>query len=212
MILCLSWIFALAIGCWVALFAIVYMVMSQSQLGLAFSAIGFTGGVIVTVVSTRRIRSFGTHALLADEPEPAQKTPQSVEKKSDIKYEDVEWGIPEPTRKQFEYALSLRVQFYNGMNRWTISEAIDTAIQEIRACEPASQEQLEAIERMHGVLKRAVSWSEAEEIIEYLDDYELPCPHCKIPVFATDSACCACGKSLRKMKIMIKPGKLRHKR
>jgi hypothetical protein len=63
---------------------------------------------------------------------------------------------------------------------------------------------LKTIEDYHGVLPRKVSAEEAQRIIEFLEDHYLPCPFCKIEICATDDECCACGKSLRKMRIPIK--------
>ena len=60
------------------------------------------------------------------------------------------------------------------------------------------------IEDYHGVLPRRVSPDEAQRIVEFLEDHYLPCPFCGIEICATDDQCCACGKSLRTMRIPIK--------
>jgi len=62
---------------------------------------------------------------------------------------------------------------------------------------------LKTIQGYHGVLPREVSPDEARSVIEFLEDYYLPCPFCGIEVCATDDECCACGKSLRRMRIPI---------
>ena len=45
-----------------------------------------------------------------------------------LRYEDFRWGKPEPTRKQFGFAMSLGVPVKNGMTKWTMSNAIDDAL------------------------------------------------------------------------------------
>jgi len=85
-----------------------------------------------------------------------------------------------------------------------ISDAIDEAIEQQRSGEPATKEQLKTIKEYHGVLPRAVTRGEANDVIEFLEDYYLPCPFCRIEICATDDECCACNKKLRKMKIPIK--------
>ena len=119
-------------------------------------------------------------------------------------YEKFRFGSPPPTRKQFEYAISLGVDIRDGMTKWMVSEAIDQAIEIQRADEPASEAQLREIQKYHGVLPRRVTRGEAHRIIEFLEDHTLPCPFCGIEIFASDLACCGCNKSLGAMKIPIK--------
>lgn len=119
-------------------------------------------------------------------------------------YTDFQFGHPPPTMKQFNYAKSIGVAIYDGMSRWMLSDAITETIEEQRGSEPASKEQLQTIKLYHGTLKREINRGEARRIIEFLEEYELPCPRCRVPILATDQACCACNMSLRKLKIPIK--------
>jgi hypothetical protein len=100
--------------------------------------------------------------------------------------------------------MHLGVVVRDGMTKWLLSEAIDEAIESHRSGEPANTEQLRMIHEYHGVLPRAVTRGKANKVIEFLEDHYLPCPFCGIEVCATDKECCACGKSLRRMRIPIK--------
>jgi len=119
-------------------------------------------------------------------------------------YDDFKWGDPPPSQKQFGYAMHLGAAVRNGMTKWMMSDAIDEAIEQQRSDEPATKEQLKTIREYHGVLPRAVTRGEAKRVIEFLEDHSLPCPFCRIQICATDDACCACGRSLGKMRIPIK--------
>jgi hypothetical protein len=90
------------------------------------------------------------------------------------------------------------------MTKWMLSDAIDAAIEEQRSGEPATKEQLRTIKEYHGVLPRAATRGKANRVLEFLEDYYLPCPFCGIEVCATDDECCACNKKLVRMKIPIK--------
>jgi hypothetical protein len=90
------------------------------------------------------------------------------------------------------------------MTKWTMSDAIDAAIEQQRSGEPATKEQLKTIDEHHGVLPRAITRGEANRVIEFLEDHSLPCPFCGVDIAASDDVCCACNKSLRRMKIPIK--------
>jgi hypothetical protein len=119
-------------------------------------------------------------------------------------YDDYNFGDPPPTRKQFGYALHLGIEIRNGMTKWQVSDAIDGAIELQRSNDPASKEQLRLIKEYHGVLPRSINHGEANKVIEFLEDYCLPCPFCGVEIFATDDECCACNKSMRHLRIPIK--------
>jgi hypothetical protein len=135
------------------------------------------------------------------------------------------FGDNPPTARQFAYAVALGVNLKDGVTFDSISKLIDkakaSAHRPKKADRPSDDEveiiyhaisdkgptlasMLKTIEDYHGVLPRKVSAEEAQRIIEFLEDHYLPCPFCKIEICATDDECCACGKSLRKMRIPIK--------
>jgi hypothetical protein len=135
------------------------------------------------------------------------------------------FGDNPPTYRQFAYAVALGVKLKDGVTFKSISSLIDKAkVRDRRpkkADRPSDEEveiiykaivgrgptlasMLKTIQDYHGVLPRKVSPEEAQRIIEFLEDHYLPCPFCGIEICATDDECCACGKSLRKMRIPIK--------
>jgi hypothetical protein len=135
------------------------------------------------------------------------------------------FGDNPPTARQFAYAVALGVNLKDGVTFDSISKLIGkakaSAHRPKKADRPSDEEveiiyhaisdkgptlasMLKTIEDYHGVLPRKVSAEEAQRIIEFLEDRCLPCPFCGIEIFATDDECCACGKSLRKMRIPIK--------
>lgn len=65
---------------------------------------------------------------------------------------------------------------------------------------PATDDQLQTIAEYHGILPRKVTRDEADEVIEFLEEHTLPCPFCKIEIFAADEKCCACDRKLDKLK------------
>ncbi len=135
------------------------------------------------------------------------------------------FGDNPPTARQFAYAVRLGVKLKDGVTFNSISKLIDkakaSAHRPKKAGRPSDEEveiiyhaisdrgptlasMLKTIEDYHGVLPRKVSPEEARRIVEFLEDHCLPCPFCGIEICATDDKCCACGKSLRKMRIPIK--------
>ena len=134
------------------------------------------------------------------------------------------FGDDPPTARQFAYAVALGVKLKDGVTFKSISKLIDkakaAAQRPKKANRPSDEEveviyyallnrgptlasMLKTIEDYHRVLPRKVSREEAQRIIEFLEDHYLPCPFCGIEICATDEECCACGKSLRKMRIPI---------
>lgn len=140
-------------------------------------------------------------------------------------FANLRFGDNPPTPRQFAYAIALGVKLKEGVTFKSISRSIDKAKAsgqrpKKKADRPSDEEveviyhaisdkgptlasMLKTIEDCHGVLPRQVSPEEARRIIEFLEDHYLPCPFCGIEICATDDKCCACGKSLRKMRIPI---------
>ena len=142
-------------------------------------------------------------------------------------FANLRFGDRPPTVRQFVYAVALGVKLKNGVTIDSISDLIDEAkavanrpkkadrpsreeaeiiyyaLLDKLDREPAPASLLKIIKDYHGVLPRRVSRGEAKRIIEFLEDYTLPCPFCRTEIFATDDECLACGKSLRKMRIPI---------
>ena len=140
-------------------------------------------------------------------------------------FANLRFGDNPPTARQFAYAVSLGVKLRDGVTFKSISTLIDkakaSAHRPKKTDRPSDEEveiiyhaisdkgptlasMLKTIEDYHGVLPRKVSPEEAQRIIDFLEDYHLPCPFCGIEICATDDECCACGKSLRKMRIPVK--------
>lgn len=140
-------------------------------------------------------------------------------------FANLRFGDNPPTARQFAYAVALGVKLKDGVTFKSVSTLIDkakaSAHRPKKADRPSDEEvaviyhaisdrgptlasMLKTIQEYHGVLPRKVSAEEAQRIIEFLEDHYLPCPFCKIEICATDNECCACGKSLRKMRIPIK--------
>jgi hypothetical protein len=189
-----------ALAVLVGLLALFGFMVSDDTTGRVVA--GVFGGValLFLVVGARALRHPGRSASIP----PARPKGLSGRRHSGSQYQDFEWGNPPPSRKQFRYAMSLGAEVRHGMTKWMLSDAIDEAIEQQRSGEPATREQLRTIRAYHGVVPRAVTRGEARRIIEFLEDYSLPCRFCGIEVVATDDACCACAKSLRAMRIPIK--------
>lgn len=118
-------------------------------------------------------------------------------------FDDIKWGTPPPTRNQFAYGTLLGVRMRDGMTKERMSEAIEEARERLREEEPASEDQLKLIAQFHGVLPRELTRTEADRVIQFLEEYQLPCPFCRHEVFAMDDSCCECGKSLQSMRIPL---------
>lgn len=130
------------------------------------------------------------------------RSPESVSVGA-ILFDDVKWGSPPPTRNQFAYGTLLGAQMRNGMTREQMSEAIEEAQERLRKEEAASEDQLKLIAQFHGVLPRQLTHAEADRVIQFLEQHQLPCPFCRNQVFAMDDSCCECGKSLQSMRIPL---------
>ena len=98
---------------------------------------GVLGGMAVLMLL------FGTRAMRHRAPDVARSTrPQtsSTERKhTGLNYDDFTWSDPPPSRKQFGYAMHLGADVRNGMTKWTISDAIDEAIEHQSSGEPATK-------------------------------------------------------------------------
>lgn len=190
--------FALAVL--LGLFALFGFAVSDDTPGRVIASVVAGVGVLFAFIGARSLRH---HEQRPSAASALRETP-SARAHTGLRFEDFRWGDPPPSRKQFGYAMSLGAQLRHGMNKWMVSDAIDEAIEAQRGGEPATKEQLRTIREHHGVLPRAVTRGEARRIIEFLEDYALPCPFCGIEVMASDDACCACSRSLRAMRIPIK--------
>ena len=139
-------------------------------------------------------------------------------------FADLRFGGDPPTIRQFAYAVALGVRLKDGVTFKSISALIEKAKAKGRPREkgerPSDEEvesiyhaisgrgptlasMLKTIQKYHGVLPREVSPDEACAVIEFLEDYYLPCPFCGVELCATDDECCACGKSLGRMRIPL---------
>jgi hypothetical protein len=182
------------------LFALFGYLISRDTAGRVVAIV--LGGVALLLLffGIRAVRSRGRQ----DSSARVVATKPSQRRQTGLHYDDFKWGDPPPSRKQFGYAMHLSAELRHGMTRWTVSDAIDEAIERHRSGEPATKKQLQTIKEFHGVLPRAVTRGEANQVIEFLEGYSLPCPFCGVEVCADDKSCCACNKSLRNMKIPIK--------
>jgi len=190
----------IALAVLLGLFALFGFTVADDTAGRVIAGVLAGVALLLAFIGVRSVRQREQHALA---PSPVPKSPAARDH-TGLRYEDFKWSDPPPSRKQFGYAMSLGAQLRHGMSKWMVSDAIDEAIERQGAGEPAAKEQLRTIKKYHGVLPRAVTRGEAQRIIDFLEDYALPCPFCGIQVMATDDACCACGRSLRAMRIPIK--------
>jgi len=136
----------------------------------------------------------------------------------------LQFGDNPPTVRQFAYAVALGVKLKDGVSFKSISHLIEkakaNASRRNKGDRPSDEEvelihhaivergptlasMLKTIKQYHGLLPRDISADEARRLIEFLEDYYLPCPFCGIEVCAIDDECCACGKSLSRMRIPI---------
>lgn len=182
------------------LFALFGYLMSDDTIGRVVAGVLGAVTLLLLIFGVRAFRHVGRQDSLVS-PSATKPTERSH---TGLHYDDFKWGYPPPSRKQFGYAMHLGAEVRHGMTKWMLSDAIDAAIEQQRSGEPPTKEQLEKIKEYHGVLPRAVTRGEANRVIEFLENYYLPCPFCKVEIAATDDVCCACNKSLRKMKIPIK--------
>jgi len=182
------------------LFALFGWTVSDDTGGRVIAGVLAGVAVLLALIGVRRLRHQDQDRSTLS---PAPQAP-SAPGHTGVRYEDFRWGDPPPSRKQFGYAMSLGAHVRHGMTKWMMSDAIDEAIEHQRSAEPPTKEQLRRIKEYHGVLPRAVTRGEAKRIIDFLEDHILPCPYCGIQVMASDDACCACGRSLRAMRIPIK--------
>ncbi len=190
-----------AVAAVLSLFALFGFLTDKTGEGRTVAAVIGGAAILLLVIGLRFLRQKdGVVAKLDPRGSPGHPTRQHT----GLRYEDFRFGDPPPSRKQFGYAMALGVVVEDGMTKWMLSDAIDEAIESLRAAEPATKEQLQTIKSYHGVLPRAVTRGEARQIIEFLEDYTFPCPFCKAEVLATDDECCGCGKSLRRVRIPIK--------
>lgn len=181
------------------LFALFGYTVSTDTTGRVLAGVFGGTALLLLIFGIRAIRYRGRHDVLASSPtiKPAARP------HTGLRYEDFKWGDPPPSRKQFGYAMHLGADVRHGMTKWMLSRAIDEAIEQQRSDEPATKEQLQTIKNYHGVLPRAVTRGEANRVIEFLENYYLPCPFCGVEVCPTDDECCACNTKLHKMKIPI---------
>ncbi|MBX3448204.1 MAG: hypothetical protein KF777_01520 [Planctomycetaceae bacterium] len=106
-----------------------------------------------------------------------------------------------PTEEQLEDAKELGLKVPRGISKGALDDLLEKADEDQ---EPADRDQLAIIREYHGVLPRKINYREAEEVIEFLETHHLPCPFCRFEICAMDDRCCACEKSLKKLKIPIK--------
>jgi hypothetical protein len=197
----------IVVGAFVCLFAAVGFFIEADRHNYApVIAVASVGGVLLACGARLSWTTRSKPPVQSIQPQPrstAVRDPRPTSKQSKRKYDDVAFGDPPPSPKQFGYAMSLGVEIKDGMTKWMMRDAIDEAIEHQRDGEPANQEQLREIQKMHGALPRAITRGEARRVIEFLEDHTLPCPFCGIPISAFDQSCCACNRSLRRMKIPI---------
>lgn len=108
-----------------------------------------------------------------------------------------------PTKKQLDLAKSIGLPVPPGTSKRTLARLIDERLDQQADAAPADKQQLATIRDYHGVLPRAITSGEADQVIAFLEDHYLPCPFCGIEVCAMDDACCACDRSLKKLRIPI---------
>jgi len=182
------------------LFALIGYVISNDTTGRLVAGVLGSAALLLLIFGIRAARHRGRHVSPASRPatKPAERP------HTGLHYDDFKWGDPPPSRKQFGYAMHLGADVRNSMTKWMLGDAIDEAIEQQRSGEPATKEQLQTIKEYHGVLPRAVTRGEANRVIEFLEEYSLACPFCGIEILATDDVCCACNRTLRRMKIPIR--------
>ena len=196
----LSGLLCIALAALLGLFALFGYLVSNDTSGRVVAGVLGAVALLLFIFGIRAFRHGGRH----DSRVSAPATKPTERPHTGLHYDDFKWGDPPPSRKQFGYAMHLGADIRQGMTKWMLSDAIDQAIEQQRSGEPATREQVQTIKEYHGVLPRAVTRGEANRVIEFLEDYYLPCPFCGIEVCATDDDCCACNKKLGKMKIPIK--------
>ncbi|QDT57264.1 hypothetical protein Pan44_53320 [Caulifigura coniformis] len=118
-------------------------------------------------------------------------------------YSRIKWGSPPPRRIDVQMAEESGATFRNGMTSKDVLDAWDEAEDAAEAAQPADKDQLSYIKELHGALPRKITFGEAEKVIEFLEDYHLPCPFCRQQIYASDDRCSSCDKSLGKLRIPI---------
>lgn len=140
-------------------------------------------------------------------------------------FANVHFGKDCPTENQFSYALHLGINVDKKTFK-SISTAIDKAkasgkqrkpievdvedenvlYQYLVANSPADSNYMEELKELHADLPRPITNAEAEEIIEFLENHHISCPHCRKQLdsimFSMES-CPFCDGSFRNLKIPI---------
>lgn len=168
----------------------------------SFICIGSFLGILATIGIVFGARRFVPGKMATTSKTKSEDQAVPPDRKTKTKFESFRWGEPPPTRRQFGYAVALGVKLSNGMTKDSVSEAIDQVLADR---EPATAEQLQMISGLRGELPRQISRSEANAVIEFLEDYDWNCPFCGELIFAGDvSDCCGnCGKNLEKVRVPI---------
>lgn len=98
-------------------------------------------------------------------------------------------GLPSPAQRRYAKSLGLDPDRYDASS---ISFAIDFAVGQT----PADPSELEALRPGSLVLPRKISEFEAERIQDALEQYELWCPICEVPLCYEDLRCELCKRPL----------------
>lgn len=190
----------IALAVLLGLFALFGYLVSEDTGGRVVACVLGGLALLLSILGLLAIRHRKRHLTVAS----SQATKPPVSPHVGLEYADFTWGTPPPSLRQFRYAMHVGADIRNGMTKWMMSDVIDEVIEQQRSGEPASKDQLQIIKEYHGVLPRAVTRGEANRLIEFLENYSLPCPFCGIEICAIDDECCACEKKLARMKIPLK--------
>jgi len=210
-------LFALTIG------IVLYLMASHFRL-----KISMFGKEVVNIKKTKKVKFVKPNTITAQKTTGGLKTTNIIIplKEDDTNNDSIEWttfSSNEPTYKQFMYAVRLGVVFPKTVSFNSISGLIEKAkktrgnkallkIDEQRIIQlyekkcserTADRDSLKYIKEMHGVLPRIVTQKEADDIIEFLEEYRLPCPFCGNEIFAQDDMCLNCMKKLNGLRIPI---------
>lgn len=116
------------IGTWLVVLAWVMLLLAVaiwSSTGLGPASILAVPGFILLAIGSRWKNAGGS-----DSSSRSSRKQRRVRSTQDIS--TIKFGRPKPTADQIRFAQSLGITLVDGMTKWTISDAIDDALEEER--------------------------------------------------------------------------------